>query len=584
MSPGILDGAWWEARPRGLVADGIRKATQELYVGEEAPPGMEEYQLDPIAFMVEELGIRRETLVWSENPGYENHKWDGTPDPIATWFRALANRENVGIESATGTGKSFGLALTKLWFLASWQGSRCFDFAAKKEQLEEYSWVELRKLFPRFKVLFPSADIHGLRIRMDGKVREGELAGWGAVGMGVKVGADDEIATGAAGIHAPHLLLSHEETQGIDHAVLNATENTATGPHNLRQAVGNPDAMDDALHQFCISDDVHHIIISALDHPNVVVNEARDPEWRDLDNDVQVVPGAVSRISVARRRRKLGPDNPMYRSRVRGISPPQHKDALYRQEWIERAVERWHTEELLRGLPALACDVARSDDGDYASIAEGTGAHLEYVRKFRCNDVSALGVRLAVLIRMREILERHVGVDVGGGYGGGTVDKLKELGIYVQAINPGAGAVSEVDQTLLDEKQIAVRHEVEFRNFRAQTHWRLAMDLQLGRIALPPDEELHQDLRAVRWEPKNGKVWIEEKDEIKKRLGRSPDKGDAVVMWNWVRNRRHEEEEEQLSAWDPKALEYERTEGRRVRSKPPVRKDKLNPTLMERIE
>ncbi|MCZ6825036.1 MAG: hypothetical protein O7E50_05045 [Gemmatimonadetes bacterium] len=37
-----------------------------------------EYQHDPLGFVVDVLGVRRETLVWSENEGYENHKADRT--------------------------------------------------------------------------------------------------------------------------------------------------------------------------------------------------------------------------------------------------------------------------------------------------------------------------------------------------------------------------------------------------------------------------------------------------------------------------------------------------------------------------
>jgi hypothetical protein len=35
----------------------------------------------------------------------------------------------------------------------------------------------------------------------------------------------------------------------------------------------------------------------------------------------------------------------------------------------------------------------------------------------------------------------------------------------------------------------------------------------------------------------NGVIKVESKEEIKKRLGRSPNKGDAVIYWNWVRRR-----------------------------------------------
>jgi hypothetical protein len=572
-----------------MVAGGVRKAAEMLSTGHDAPPGMEHYQADPIGFVVNELGIRRETIVWSELPEYEDHEWDGTPDPIATWFRGLAEWKDVGVESGTGTGKSFGLGLTKLWFLASWQGARAFDYATTKEQLQEYSWVEMQKLWTRFKVLFPMADMlpSSLRIRMDGRIKEGEAAGWGALGRAVKVRTDEEISASVAGMHGAHMLISVEEAQGFPHAASEAIENTSTAPHNLRQYVGNPDAQDDALHQACLAFKAAgglHIRISALDHPNVVVNNARDPDWKDLNNDVMIVPGAVSRASILRRKLKYGTEHRHYMSRVRGFSPPEHQDALIRQVWIDRAVERWKSRELYYGLPALAADVARSEDGDYAAIAEGVGAHLEEIIKFHCDDVNALGLRIAARMALRDIYEQNVGIDTGGGYGGGTIDKLKELDIYPQAINPGARPVQRLDETRMEETGRPVREVLVFKNRRASDWWHMAVDLQMDRLALPPDEELHEDLRSVRWESKGGKIVVEDKQEVAKRLMRSPDKGDAAVMWNAVRQRIVPEEDEELRAWDEEALLAE-LEHRRIRDTPPARKDRgLNPTLIERIE
>jgi len=49
--------------------------------------------------------------------------------------------------------------------------------------------------------------------------------------------------------------------------------------------------------------------------------------------------------------------------------------------------------------------------------------------------------------------------------------------------------------------------------------------------ALPPDDDLIGDLTAPRWKIQSGgKIIIESKDDIKKRLGRSTDTGDSVVM------------------------------------------------------
>ena len=77
-------------------------------------------------------------------------------------------------------------------------------------------------------------------------------------------------------------------------------------------------------------------------------------------------------------------------------------------------------------------------------------------------------------------------------------------------------------------------------------YWKLRTDLQRGHIALPDDRELFDDLTTPTWFTRNGKILVEPKEKIRERLGRSPDKGDAVVMWNWVRSRPVFEKPEEL--------------------------------------
>ena len=79
--------------------------------------------------------------------------------------------------------------------------------------------------------------------------------------------------------------------------------------------------------------------------------------------------------------------------------------------------------------------------------------------------------------------------------------------------------------------------ELGFVNKRAAAWWRLRelLDPAYGaELALPPDDLLTGDLTAPHWAVHSGgRIQIESKDEIRKRLGRSPDSGDAVVQAVW---------------------------------------------------
>jgi hypothetical protein len=73
-------------------------------------------------------------------------------------------------------------------------------------------------------------------------------------------------------------------------------------------------------------------------------------------------------------------------------------------------------------------------------------------------------------------------------------------------------------------------------NVRAAAYWQLREQLDPSRfslLALPPGREVLADLTAPRWKKVSDKIQLEKKDEIKARLGRSPDVGDAIVMAAW---------------------------------------------------
>jgi hypothetical protein len=109
------------------------------------------------------------------------------------------------------------------------------------------------------------------------------------------------------------------------------------------------------------------------------------------------------------------------------------------------------------------------------------------------------------------------------GIGASVYDHLKVLtNMDVTPVNVGAGS-DETDKT----------GRYGFANLRSQIMWQLreALDPSSGEsIALPPGRELRADLRAARYSIVSGKIKVEPKDETKKRLGRSPDRGDVVAI------------------------------------------------------
>lgn len=487
------------------------------------------YQRDPIAWARDYLGIPEHTLRWSLLPEYAEHAWDGTPDPLAAVCEALASGQSVGVESGTGTGKTFCGAFLVTWFLCCFKDSITVTTAPKEDQLSLHIWKEIGAMYPRLKQKYPQLTRAHLRLRMtppglSDEESEALREKWSAVGYACGIDAETSAqgeqgsATKAQGFHAEHMLIMTEETPGIHPAVMTAFENTRTGDHNLHVAWGNPDHTMDALHLFCLKPEVQHVRISALDHPNVVTRRT-------------IIPGAVSYGRVEARRIEYGEDSRLYQSRVQGICPSEAAEALIRMAWIRQCIAREAPPE---GLPALGVDVANSERGDKAAVAHGYGSCCTEVRAFQCPDANVLGADVFALMQTEKVNRSHVGVD-SVGVGVGTFNKLKELGELVQGLNGGMAP----DEFVVEEEGDRVYVEEEkFNNLRSQMWWQARKDAQFCRVTIPDDPELHRDLVVPKWKTHNGKIVVESKEDIKKRLGRSPNKGDAFVYWNWVRRRR----------------------------------------------
>jgi hypothetical protein len=104
------------------------------------------------------------------------------------------------------------------------------------------------------------------------------------------------------------------------------------------------------------------------------------------------------------------------------------------------------------------------------------------------------------------------------GLGAGVLDRLREQRLPVVGFNSSRAPTNPADVE-------------RFANRRAAAYWHLRELLEQGRIALPPDKELHDELSATQWKVNSGgRVLIEDKEGLTVRLGRSPDRADAVAM------------------------------------------------------
>ena len=138
--------------------------------------------------------------------------------------------------------------------------------------------------------------------------------------------------------------------------------------------------------------------------------------------------------------------------------------------------------------------------------------------------VTADGVRFALMIEQEMTHHQTVAALDTIGVGTSPYDHLRHRKgeANVWSMNGSESAKGQMDKT----------STFGFVNCRAWWWWsmRERLDPISGDdIALPPDPEIIEELCVVNFMLRSNGVQIEAKDDIKKKLGRSPDKGDAIV-------------------------------------------------------
>lgn len=190
--------------------------------------------------------------------------------------------------------------------------------------------------------------------------------------------------------------------------------------------------------------------------------------------------------------------------------------------WVEAAQQRW-TERPPEGyaMTAMSVDVAPGG-GDKRVIAYRYGGWYAKLDVAREEDKNGRLTAAAVVKLRRD--NCPVIVDMGGGWGGDAAIAMRDNGIDV------------VTYLGVDPSHARSRDgKLRFVNKRAADIWRFREELDPNQeggsqVILPPDPELKADLAAFRYMVRPNGIQIESKEDIKKRIGRSPDRGEAVVM------------------------------------------------------
>ena len=211
-----------------------------------------------------------------------------------------------------------------------------------------------------------------------------------------------------------------------------------------------------------------------------------------------------------------------------GEFPEKSEDQLIPLAWIEAANQRWKEwqHELVTADLKLGVDVS----GMGSDLTVFCHRYDNYVTEFQTFQQKDHMQIVGLVNNILSIHEKaNTFIDTIG-EGAGVYSRLKELKMKATSVKFSECARLGNSKTELTD----FTKQRNFANMRAYCYWAIrdALDPQCGcNLALPPLDELTQDLTEPRWTMRSdGKILIEEKSEIKKRLGRSPDFGDALAL------------------------------------------------------
>jgi hypothetical protein len=401
----------------------------------------------------------------------------------------------LALSACAGPGKSALLAWLGWWWLAchaeKGEHPKGIAVAASADNLATNLWPELAKWRARSPFLSQAFEWQKERI-----FAKDHAETWFLQARAFARSADpQEQGRILSGLHSRFPLVLIDESGDMAPSVGRAAEQALGGcRRGLVAQAGNPTSQSGLLYDSCVTRRDAWSVVRITADPD-------DPE-------------RTPRVDIAWAREQIrlyGRENPWVQAYILGLFPSGAMDALLSAEQVAESWKRAPREADYAHAPGiLGCDVARfGDDRTVIVRRQGNICWEPITMRGAATDVVA--GRLATLAT--EHGAEAIFVDGTGGYGAGVVDALRRTRhAPIEVAFSGAP---------IDER---------FFNKRSEMWWLMAEWVKKSGALPPGCTELLPELTAPTYWLQNGKLRLEEKDQIKKRLGRSPDVADALAL------------------------------------------------------
>ena len=439
---------------------------------------MKYYRDNPVKFFTQCLDVKPE-YVWSK---------------MLDVIHSVQHNQWTAVKAGHSVSKSYTLARLALWFLYTRYPSTVITTAPSNPQVEEILWREIRNAHANAKVPL-GGNVTNTKIELAEK--------WFAYGFATKPDTVTQQVTRFQGFHNDNVLVIFDEAAGILKQIWEAKDSLISTPRHKFVAIGNPTTARGDFPDCFKEAKFSKITISVKDTPNYKLGK-------------EIIPGLSGREFEETIATKYGVESNIYKARITGEIPDEDVDSLIPLTWIEKAEEREEVDYNFRFVKKFVTwDVA--DGGDDAHIIKAWNNTTET----ECVELRGKKVEEAepyVWRLLRKIQGNCIIVDADG-IGRVAVSLLDQSCDRETTIIPFEGSSKEVNEPN------------NFMNRRHEAHWKMREMFEKGNISISKDPEQREELASIKMvDHTKGYIAIERKQDLKDRLGRSPDKADAIMM------------------------------------------------------
>jgi hypothetical protein len=443
------------------------------------------------------------------------------------------------VASGTARGKDFVAACAAMCFMyltPRWNAKRELVANTKvaltaptDRQVKNIMMPEISRLYNRAKargIVLPGR-LNAYDIRTDND--EWFLTGFKA---------DEHNHEAWSGFHAVNTMFVITEASGISDDTFGAIEGNLQG-NSRALIVFNPNTTIGYAAKSQKGDRWAKFRLNSLTAPNVIERKIVIPGQVDYDWVKDKLEEWCTKITDKKEIKEELDDfefegqwyrpEDLFRKKVLGKFPKVSEDVLIPQQWIEAAQERWKRYKGEHsGVRRLGVDVAGMGR-DSSVYCDRQGNYVHRFKKHNSGgEADHMKVAGDIAVFIKKYPDAIASIDTIG-EGAGVYSRLKELGYSKQSIScKYSEAAKSKDRALKDYTDI-----YEFANMRAYLFWSIRDWLNPKNntgAMLPLGGTFTEEASEIRWWFRSdGKIIIEPKEDIKKRLGYSIDEFDALA-------------------------------------------------------